>query len=201
MRNLIAIAALAASTSTWAMDVNTLWDFNQPALSEQRFRAVLASASGDDELVLQTQIARSWGLRKDFAKARDILRSVEAQVATAGPEVRARYALELGRSYASATHPPETQTPGSRLLARTEFERALAAARAGGLDGLAIDAIHMLAFVDTAPADQLKWGLQALAVSDPYVYEELEILYRARGDDAQASRYAMLHKSAAAASK
>jgi tetratricopeptide (TPR) repeat protein len=32
------------------------------------------------------------------------------------------------------------------------------------LDGLSIDAIHMLAFVDTSPADQLKWAQSALAV-------------------------------------
>ena len=33
------------------------------------------------------------------------------------------------------------------------------------LDGLAVDALHMLAFVDTEPADQLKWGQQALAIA------------------------------------
>jgi tetratricopeptide (TPR) repeat protein len=38
-------------------------------------------------------------------------------------------------------------------------------AKAGQLDGLAIDALHMLAFVDTEPADQLKWGQEALTVS------------------------------------
>ena len=30
---------------------------------------------------------------------------------------------------------------------------------------LAIDAVHMLAFVDTAPMDQLKWGEEALAIA------------------------------------
>jgi tetratricopeptide (TPR) repeat protein len=32
------------------------------------------------------------------------------------------------------------------------------------LDDLAIDAIHMLAFVDTDPLDQLKWGQAALTI-------------------------------------
>lgn len=32
------------------------------------------------------------------------------------------------------------------------------------MDSLAVDAIHMLAFVDTAPADQLKWAQQVLTV-------------------------------------
>ena len=42
--------------------------------------------------------------------------------------------------------------------------RALDEARAARLDNLAIDAIHMFAFIDTAPAEQLEWGRQALAV-------------------------------------
>ena len=147
-----------------AIDLAPLWDFSNPDLSEQRFRTALASAGGDDALVLQTQIARTHGLRKDFAKARELLESIEPEIATAGFEARARYSLELGRTYASAAHTPESQTPESRELARAAYDSALAKARAGKLDGLMIDAIHMLAFVDTDSADQLKWGLEALAV-------------------------------------
>ena len=231
--------------------------------------------------MLQTQIARTHGLRKDFAKARELLKSIEPDIATAGFEARARYSLELGRTYASAAHPPELHTPENRELARAAYDRALAVARAGKLDGLTIDVIHMLAFVDTAAADQLKWGLEALAVveasdqpaakrreasirnnigyalhqlgrfdealaqfeqavvlrekgtdsealrsaqwmvawtlrtlgrmdealdrqlrlerecdaagaPDPYVHEELELLYRARGDEGRATHYAQL---------
>jgi tetratricopeptide (TPR) repeat protein len=267
-----------------AIDLAPLWDFNKPELSEQRFREALTSATGDDALVLQTQIARSFGLRKDFARAQEILKSIEKPVASAGPEARGRYALELGRTYASAAHPPESQTPESKTKARAAYESALAVAKGAGLDGLAIDAIHMLAFVDTEPADQLKWGQEALAVvvassqpdakkweasiqnnigyalhqlgrfdealitfkqalvlrergtnaeairvahwmiawtlramgrmdealdiqlrlerecdaakaPDPYVFEELETLYRARGDEARANHYAELKKS------
>jgi hypothetical protein len=54
-----------------------LWDYSKPAVSEQRFRAALAGASADDALILQTQIARTFGLRKDFAKAREVLATVE----------------------------------------------------------------------------------------------------------------------------
>lgn len=147
-----------------AIDLAPLWDFSNPALSEQRFRAALATAQGDDALILQTQIARTHGLRKDFAKAREVLAAAEPALAGAGFEARARHALELGRSHASATHPRATQTAQSQALARAAFEQALALARAGRLDGLAVDAIHMLAFVDTAPADQLKWAQAALAV-------------------------------------
>lgn len=264
-----------------AIDLAALWDFNRPDVSEQRFRKALEQASGDDALILQTQIARTYGLRKAFDKARSVLKAVEPHIGAAGDEARVRYQLELGRTYASATHPPEMETAENKARARAAYEAALATARKAGLDGLAIDAIHMLAFVDTAAADQLKWAQEALAVvnassqpaakrweasirnnlgyalhqlgrydealsqfrlalairergsnaeatrtahwmvawtlralkradealaiqlrleregdaagqPDPYVYEELEALYRARGDEARARHYAGL---------
>ena len=158
----LACALIVGSNSAMALDLASLWDFGQPALSEQRFVAALASASADDALILHTQIARSHGLRKDFAQARALLRELEPQMAGASAEASARFALELGRSYASASH--DTVSPEDKALARAAYEQALATARQGQLDGLAIDAIHMLAFVDTAPADQLKWAEAALTV-------------------------------------
>lgn len=288
MRVALSIVILLATTTTaMAIDIAPLWDFNKPEVSEQRFRAALETAEGDDALVLQTQIARTHGLRKDFGKAREILLSIEPKISNAGPEARARYSLELGRTYASAAHAAQLLTAEAKERARAAYESALTVARAGRLDGLAIDAIHMLAFVDTSPADQLKWGQEALAVveastqttaknweasvrnnigyalhqlgrfdealvqfrqavalrersanaasirsahwmvawtlralgrmdealqlqlrlerecevakaPDPYVYEELELLYRARGDESRAKQYAQLRKSAAA---
>lgn len=147
-----------------AVDVDAMWDFGQPALSEQRFRAALATASGDDALILQTQIARTHGLRRDFARAQAELGAIAPQVAKAGAEARTRHALESGRTWTSATHPPESQTPEVRAKARAAYLLAYETARQAQLDDLAIDALHMMAFVDTAPADQLKWNLQALAV-------------------------------------
>ena len=166
MRHIVVavVSSLVFAAPAMAIDLTPLWDFSRPDVSEQRFRAALATASGDDALILQTQIARSYGLRKDFAKARELLASLEPQMKTAGAEARVRFALELGRSHASATHPPATQTAEAKALARRSFGEALALARAAGLDGLAIDAIHMFAFIDTAPADQLTWAQQALAV-------------------------------------
>ncbi len=147
-----------------SLDLRTLWDFSNPALSEERFRAALTGATGDDAIILRTQIARTFGLRRDFDRARSELAEAAALAEQAGPEARARYALELGRSYASATHAPEQRTPESAAAGRVQFERAWATAREAGLDSLAIDAIHMLAFIDTAPADQMKWAQAALAV-------------------------------------
>ena len=269
-----------------ALDLSPLWDFTQPAVSEQRFRAALVTATDDEALILQTQIARTYGLRRDFARARQVLREIEPQLLGAGAEALARHALEIGRTLSSATHPPESQTEAVRQKARAAYLRAFDIARAGKLDAVAIDALHMLAFIDTVPADQLKWGERALAVlessaqpearawegslrnnvgyalhqlgryeealtqfrlalaareragdaepirvahwmvawtlralgrvdealeiqlrlereweaaggQDPYVFEELEHLYRARGDTVRAEAYAARRKSAA----
>jgi tetratricopeptide (TPR) repeat protein len=148
-----------------AIDLAPLWDFSRPDVSEQRFREALATAQGDDVLILHTQIARSHGLRRDFDRAREILRVQQPLLGAAGPEARARWHLEWGRSFASATHPADAVTPAARDEARRAFETALETARQSRLDALASDAIHMFAFIDPAPADQLRWGREALAVS------------------------------------
>ena len=146
-----------------AIDTSALWDFNNPELSEQRFLDALASASPDEALILKTQIARSHGLRGDFARALQILAELEPQMGDASVEARVRYGLELGRCYCSATHPPESQTAESKERARTAYMQSHTLAKAEGLDDLAIDALHMMTFVDTAPAEQLEWNRKALA--------------------------------------
>ncbi|MFN8822687.1 MAG: tetratricopeptide repeat protein [Betaproteobacteria bacterium] len=133
-------------------------------MSEQRFRAALLTASADDALILRTQIARSLGLRRDFERAREELRAVAKELDRAGAEARTRYFLELGRTYASAAHPAELQTPQASELARSAYRQAIELARTASLDGLAIDAIHMMAFVDTDAADQLTWAEEALRI-------------------------------------
>lgn len=280
----VLITSMLFAPLAMAVDIGSLWDFSNPQLSEQRFRNELANSTGDDALILTTQIARTYGLRKDFNRAQAILSEVESKLPSAGAEAHARFALEYGRTLASATHPPETQTEATKALARSRFESALAIARAAKLDALAVDAIHMLAFVDTTPADQRKWAQVALEVvlassqpaakkweasirnnlgyalhqlgrydealeqfklalairergtnavatrtahwmvawtlralkrsdealaiqlrleregetakqPDPYVFEELEILYREKGDVARAAHYASLRKA------
>jgi tetratricopeptide (TPR) repeat protein len=154
---------LSATTSAMAIDVNPLWDFGKPALSEERFRAAMVSASGDDVLILQTQVARSWGLRRDFDRARAVLAEIEPQLNAAGSEAQTRYWLELGRTYSSAAHEPQSQTADTKTRARTAYDNALALATTGKLDYLAIDTMHMYAFVDRTPQDELKWADRALA--------------------------------------
>jgi tetratricopeptide (TPR) repeat protein len=148
-----------------AIDVSSLWDFNKPEISEERFRSALSTASGDDVFILQTQIARTYGLRSDFSTAQQILADMEPQIQYAGVEAKVRYYLESGRTYSSATHSPESQTDEVKELARTAFKQAFELAQNAKLDDLAIDALHMMAFVDTVPEKQIEWNLQALALA------------------------------------
>lgn len=145
-----------------AIDVSQLWDFSQPELSEQRFRSALLTAVGDDALIIQTQIARTYGLRGHFVQAQQILANIEPQIQKAGIEAQVRYYIELGRTYASAVHPPEAQTAAAIELARSAYLHAFNLAQGAKLDSLAIDALHMMAFVETAPADQLAWNNKAI---------------------------------------
>src|SRR5262245_60426439 len=114
MVRLLGLALLLMATAAMPLNLRQLWDFSNPAASEERMRAALATAQGDEALILQTQIARTWGLRRDFVKAREILAEVQPKIAMAGAEAQVRYWLELGRTWASATHKPEQLTPDAK---------------------------------------------------------------------------------------
>ena len=164
MVRLLALATLLLlETSAMALDVSSLWDYSKPAASERRFEQALAGASADDAFVLRTQIARTWGLRGNFERAREILAALAPELPERSAECRVRHALELGRTYVSAVHSRESLTPESRERARALYLQAFETARAAGLDDLAIDALHMMPVVDDDPADQLAWNYKALA--------------------------------------
>lgn len=162
-RLLFLLALLFIWNNAMALNVATLWDYSKPELSEQRFREALRSASADDALVLQTQIARTYGLRKDFARARTVLASIADKAKTGSPEAQVRYFLELGRTYASAAHPADTQTVESKRLAGSLYTQAFEVAQTAHLDYLAVDALHMMVCVDTEAKSQLDWNLKAVA--------------------------------------
>ena len=61
------------------IDVRALWDFDDPGASEARFREAFATVTGDDALVLETQIARTYGLAAILGgRARSSTRCVPA---------------------------------------------------------------------------------------------------------------------------
>ncbi len=113
------------------IDLTELWNFDDPAGSEQRLRAAQVEAPETEAAVLQTQVARALGLQGRYAEALAVLDGIECT----DPEVTVRSLLERGRVYRSS---------GDVTAAAPLFEAAVAAADQG-LEGLAIDAMHMVA--------------------------------------------------------
>jgi tetratricopeptide (TPR) repeat protein len=159
---LLGLASLVGGAAM-AIDVSALWTYSDPALSEQRFEQALVGASADDAFILRTQIARTWGLRGDFERARALLASLDAELPQRSAEAKVRHALELGRTYASTVHSPEALTAEQRERARALYLQAFETAKAAQLDFLALDALHMMVMVETDPADQLAWDLKGIA--------------------------------------
>ncbi len=162
---LIAALVHLPGPSMTADELRALWDFARPEVSEARFRARAATATGDEQAILQTQIARTYGLRRRFDEARAELAAIEPRLPGLGAEARARWQLEWGRTWVSATHRDDEMTDAARETARRAYLDAVAIARGAGLDGLAVDALHMLAFVERDPAAALGWNERALALA------------------------------------
>jgi hypothetical protein len=161
-RLLAGLAGVLAGAVMAAVDVDALWDFGDPAASEQRFRAALDAAQGDDRLVLRTQIARTYSLRGRFAEAEAELDAIAPALAAAGAEPRVRALLELGRSRRSAGRPDE---------ALPLFRQAFELADGARLEALAADALHMVALA-VQPLDERLDGHRrtaeyARAAADP----------------------------------
>jgi ketosteroid isomerase-like protein len=157
------LLALLFAGTTMAADAETLWEYSDPAASEQRFRAALADAKDDDSrLELQTQIARTYSLRRRFDDAHRLLDQIEPKLARAGTAPRVRYLLERGRTFNSA---------GDKPRARALFEDAFAQAQAARLEGLAVDAAHMVAITHGGSDAAVEWNRRGLALarasSDP----------------------------------
>ncbi len=159
----VVLFLLSIAPAAMSININALWDYSQPELSEQRLRAALDGASDEDRLILQTQIARTHGLRLDFEKAREVLSTIEPGLSQASAEVQVRYFLELGRTWCSPVHPAELRTPENVERARASFLRAYELAAKARLDFLAVDALHMMPVVDVEPERQLAWNERALA--------------------------------------
>ena len=116
-------------------DIDSLWDYDDPASSEARFRAALANATSDRRLELLTQIARAQGLQGRFDDAHRTLDEVEPALSPAPLRLHVRYLLERGRVFNSA---------GEAARARALFADALALAADDPAEAFyAIDAAHM----------------------------------------------------------
>jgi len=159
------VALAGPSRSTAAADfsarLDALWDFDHPARSEARFRALLAKlpARSRDAYETSTQVARTQGMQRQFAAADGTLDGVARALDRAGARVRVRYSLERGRVRNSS---------GAADAAVPLFRAALSASADDtepGAEFYRIDALHMLG-IAAPPAERLDWNLQALATAD-----------------------------------
>lgn len=150
-----------ALTNDFSADLDKLWDYAKPAVSEQRFRdeAMKFPPDSREALETQTQLARTQGLQRRFADADRILDGVAPQLSAVPDRVKVRYLLERGRTRNSS---------GDRKAALALFLEALATTQKDtlpGADFYRVDTLHMLAIAAPKEA-QLDWNLQALAAAE-----------------------------------
>lgn len=131
-------------------DFDALWDYDQPAASESKFREILPRAQAPEDLSyrleLETQIARALGLQQRFEEAHQVLDLVDFEVGRTDQDLRlvqVRSLLERGRVFNSAHESVRATAP---------FTQAWEIARDLGADGHAVDAAHMMAIVETGKA-------------------------------------------------
>lgn len=138
--------------------LDRLWDFDNPELSETRFRDAIADGTfdADERAELATQLGRAIGLQGRFEEADALLDAIDGDE----PTVAVRVLLERGRVLNSSGH---------AQMAVPLFEQAAELADHLGEEFLAVDALHMLAIADTAHAEA--WTRSALeyasTVHDP----------------------------------
>jgi tetratricopeptide (TPR) repeat protein len=142
------------------LDFDALWNYDDPAATEQQFRTLLPRAEqGDDRsyhIQLLTQIARAQGLQSHFAEAHATLDRAEALLPQLLGVAHIRYLLERGRVFNSSQQVEQ---------ARPLFSNAEKIARAAQQDCYSSAALHRQA--NSAPAqEQLGWNLRALTLAE-----------------------------------
>jgi tetratricopeptide (TPR) repeat protein len=140
-------------------ELDLLWDFDDPAVSEARFRALLPRARRDEdgayEAELLTQLARAQGLQRRFGDAAATLDDAERALRPGDARGPIRLLLERGRL---------ANTSGETGRGRESFLTAWELAGASREDALAVDAAHMLGIVE--PTDEARsWNERAMALA------------------------------------
>lgn len=166
---------MAATPDTTALpEFDKLWNFGNPAATEQEFRKILplAQSNAAYHAELLTQLARTLGLQQKFDEAHAVLDSAENIIPKDNIKVKIRYDLERGRVFNSS---------GEKEKAKEFFKNAWNMGLAEGMDFYAVDAAHMMAIAEAAPAEQHAWNLKAMEIaeksSEPHARKWLGALY------------------------
>lgn len=139
--------------------LDELWNFEDPGLSEARFREAMQEPRFDDfeRMELATQLGRAIGLQGRYEEADALLDSLDTEEE---PTIAVRVLLERGRLLNSSGHP---------AMAVPLLEQAAELGDHLGETFLVVDALHMLAIADSG--HQESWTRSALeyasAVDDP----------------------------------
>lgn len=138
-------------------EIDALWDYNDPAATEFKFQELLSQADLHTDLIfeIQTQIARTYSLRKMYNQAHTLLDTLKPILSSQTNLRQCRYYLERGRTYNSS---------GERDTAYLFFQKAYTAALASHCDFYIIDALHMLAIADAENC--FKWNVKALHIAN-----------------------------------
>lgn len=143
------------------VDFDALWNYDDPASTELKFRDILNNSDVKDngyKAELLTQIARTLGLQMKFDDAHKTLDEALNLIKGENVKAHVRYLLEKGRTFNTSKHQDK---------ARPLFFDAYKFALKNNLDYYAIDAAHMLGIVDKGE-DSLKWneiGIQLAELS------------------------------------
>ena len=141
-------------------DIDGLWDYNDPAGTESKLRAVLAKAVASDDrgyhAELLTQIARAQGLQRQFDEAHATLDRADAMIGSDMRRAKVRLLVERGRVFNSS---------GSADKAKPLFVEAWELASGEGIDGLAVDAAHMVAVIESGD-EAITWSHKALDLAN-----------------------------------
>jgi len=141
-------------------EFDKLWDYSKPKETETKFQEFRpkCEAIGDLDLLLQldTQIARTYGLRGEFGPAHEVLDVVEEQLESEHRVATVRYLLERGRSHNSA---------GDKTQACQLFLDAFTKAKQLGEEFHMVDAAHMLGIAQE-PSKSLEWNEKAISIAE-----------------------------------
>jgi tetratricopeptide (TPR) repeat protein len=141
-------------------DFDSLWNYDDPASTEVKFRQLIPQAEKSSDTVyhaqLLTQIARTQGLQRKFDDAHKTLDKALSLIAVGNITGKIRYLLERGRVFNSSN-----QLEKARPLFLEAYEEALT----HNEDNYAIDAAHMLGIVDKGE-ESLKWNERAMELAE-----------------------------------
>ena len=169
-------------------DFDKLWNYEDPAGTEQKLVAVLGDArsSGNISYLVQllTQIARTQGLQEKVDESHKTLDDAEGMLEDGMSVARVRYLLARGRAHNGIPRPNAPDVEIKRKKARPFFLQAWELAKVHGEDRWALDAAHMMGIIEP-PEQALEWSHKAIALAestdDPEARRWLGPLYNNTG--------------------